>query len=57
VLDPPAAPGVGLVGMAERAREIGATLTIESAPGAGTSLRVDLPFTLPVERRTATRTA
>jgi signal transduction histidine kinase len=57
VLDPPSAPGVGLVGMAERAREIGAALTIESAPGAGTSLRVDLPFAPPAERRTASRTA
>jgi signal transduction histidine kinase len=41
-------PGVGLVGMAERAREIGATLAIESTPGAGTSLRVELPLVLPV---------
>jgi signal transduction histidine kinase len=38
------APGVGLVGMSERAREIGGTLTIESAPGAGTTLRLELPF-------------
>ncbi|WP_395110755.1 histidine kinase [Actinomadura sp. SCN-SB] len=42
--DPSApAPGrLGLVGMAERARRIGADLTIDSAPGRGTRLRVDL---------------
>jgi signal transduction histidine kinase len=44
VLEDQSGPGVGLVGMAERAREIGASLTIESTPGNGTSLRVELPF-------------
>jgi signal transduction histidine kinase len=48
VLDAQSSRGVGLVGMAERAREIGATLAIESMPGAGTSLRVELPLFLPV---------
>jgi nitrate/nitrite-specific signal transduction histidine kinase len=38
------ATGVGLVGMAERAREIRGTLTIESSPGNGTTLRLELPF-------------
>jgi signal transduction histidine kinase len=38
------APGhLGLVGMAERARRIGAVLTIDSAPGQGTRLRVGPP--------------
>ncbi|HEX3606617.1 MAG TPA: histidine kinase, partial [Candidatus Dormibacteraeota bacterium] len=34
----------GLVGMAERARLAGATLEIESAPGAGTRIQVRLPL-------------
>jgi NarL family two-component system sensor histidine kinase YdfH len=33
----------GLVGMRERARLAGATLTVESAPGSGTCVRVRLP--------------
>lgn len=59
VLEQQTGPGVGLVGMAERAREIGASLTIESTPGRGTSLRVDLPFSpaTPAERTAAVRTA
>ncbi len=43
--DPQAAQGqqghLGLTGMAERAREIGWHLTVESTPGAGTHLRVE----------------
>jgi signal transduction histidine kinase len=40
-LDPEhARPGVGLPGMSERAADIGWRMTIESAPGAGTTLRV-----------------
>jgi signal transduction histidine kinase/ligand-binding sensor domain-containing protein len=35
--------GLGLRGMRERAREIDATLTIESAPGAGTVVSLHLP--------------
>jgi signal transduction histidine kinase len=34
----------GLVGMRERAAEIGADLTIESMPGNGTSVRIRLPL-------------
>jgi two-component system, NarL family, sensor histidine kinase YdfH len=34
----------GLIGLRERARLIGGTLNIESAPGQGTVLRVQLPF-------------
>ncbi len=36
-----ARPGVGLPGMCERAADIGWHLTVESAPGAGTTLRVN----------------
>jgi PAS domain S-box-containing protein len=36
--------GLGLVGMRERARNAGGTLEIDSAPGAGTRIRVALPF-------------
>jgi two-component system, NarL family, sensor histidine kinase UhpB len=35
--------GLGLGGMAERARLVGGDLAIESAPGAGTTLRLSLP--------------
>ena len=35
--------GLGLVGMAERAELIRAKLTVESQPGAGTSIIVRLP--------------
>ena len=35
--------GIGLVGMRERIRMLGGTLTIESALGHGTSLTVDVP--------------
>jgi PAS domain S-box-containing protein len=35
--------GLGLVGMRERARHAGGTLEIDSAPGAGTLVRVTLP--------------
>jgi signal transduction histidine kinase len=36
--------GVGLLGMTERARLLGGTLTVESAPGAGTTVRAELPI-------------
>lgn len=36
--------GLGLVGMRERARHAGGTLEIDSAPGAGTRVRVTLPY-------------
>ncbi|ASL47116.1 Signal transduction histidine-protein kinase/phosphatase DegS [Burkholderia sp. AD24] len=35
----------GLLGMSERARLIGATLQIESAPGAGTTVSIHIPLT------------
>ncbi|MBL9208928.1 MAG: PAS domain-containing protein [Opitutaceae bacterium] len=41
---------LGLVGMRERIEMVGGTLTILSAPGAGTTVRADLPFK-PKERK------
>ncbi len=35
---------LGLVGMRERIEMVGGSLTIESAPGAGTKVRADIPF-------------
>jgi signal transduction histidine kinase len=35
--------GYGLPGMRERAERLGGVLTIESAPGAGTRVRVEVP--------------
>jgi signal transduction histidine kinase len=40
----PAAQGFGLVGIRERARLLGGTLTISSTPGMGTRLRVVVPY-------------
>ena len=36
--------GYGLSGIAERVRILGGTLAIESRPGEGTSLTVEIPF-------------
>jgi signal transduction histidine kinase len=36
--------GLGLGSMRQRAAEIGGTLSIDSAPGAGTTVRLDLPI-------------
>ena len=40
-----AAPGehLGLIGMKERAESVGATLTVNSAPGQGTRVELRLP--------------
>lgn len=38
------AAGLGLVGMSERARELGGTLSVESKQQAGTRLRIRLPL-------------
>ena len=38
-------PGVGIQSMRERAADLGGTLTIEPAPGGGTSVRARLPLT------------
>jgi len=37
--------GYGLLGMAERARAAGCTLSVDSAPGAGTTVRLRVPVT------------
>jgi PAS domain S-box-containing protein len=39
--------GLGLIGMRERASMIGGRMSIESAPGAGTSVRASVPFHSP----------
>jgi PAS domain S-box-containing protein len=41
--------GLGLTSLAERARILGGVLKIESAPGAGTQLTVELPISGPEE--------
>jgi signal transduction histidine kinase len=35
---------LGLLGMRERVEMVGGTLTIESAPGQGTTVRAEIPF-------------
>jgi signal transduction histidine kinase len=47
------ARGSGLLGLKDRAEAIGGTLSLESLPGAGTSLYVELPLD---DRATATQT-
>lgn len=39
-----AGPGLGLIGIQERVRELGGTVTIHSQPNRGTSLRVEIPL-------------
>jgi signal transduction histidine kinase len=36
--------GLGLVGMDERVKRLGGTLTIESSPGQGTTVKAELPM-------------
>jgi signal transduction histidine kinase len=36
---------LGLIGMKERIAMVGGNLTIESAPGKGTTVRAEIPFT------------
>jgi signal transduction histidine kinase len=40
----PASRGLGLIGVEERARELGGQVTISSQPGKGTNLRVEIPW-------------
>jgi signal transduction histidine kinase len=47
------ARGSGLLGLKDRAEAMGGTMSLESRPGAGTSLRVELPLD---EATTETRT-
>jgi signal transduction histidine kinase len=43
------ARGSGLLGLKDRADAIGGTITLESPPGAGTSLHVELPLDDPIQ--------
>jgi signal transduction histidine kinase len=40
--------GSGLLGLKDRAEAIGGTISLESPPGAGTSLLVELPVDEPI---------
>ena len=42
--------GFGLVGMQERVMEMGGTLTVQSSPGQGSAILIDLPWT-PTEEK------
>jgi signal transduction histidine kinase len=42
--DPDRQRGMGILGMEERVRRLGGTLTIRSAPGKGTSVKAELPI-------------
>ena len=52
VAAPTPAAGMGLTDMAERVRIMGGQFAIESAPGAGTQLRVLLPLPSPADQPT-----
>lgn len=43
-LPPDGRAGVGLMSMRERSAELGGTCLIETAPGGGTCVRVELPL-------------
>jgi signal transduction histidine kinase len=42
--------GMGLLGMQERASHLGGTFSVESNPGQGTTISVQLPAEMPVDR-------
>ena len=42
--DPGRQRGMGILGMEERVRRLGGTLTIESAPGKGATVEAELPL-------------
>jgi two-component system nitrate/nitrite sensor histidine kinase NarX len=44
---PPSGASIGLAGMIERAKIAGGRLIIETSPGAGTRISVELPLTGP----------
>lgn len=46
----PGARGLGLLGAAERAAALGGALSLDSAPGQGTTLRLFLPAPMPAPR-------
>jgi signal transduction histidine kinase len=41
---PERARGLGIMGMEERVKRLGGTLTVDSAPGRGTAIKADLPL-------------
>ena len=43
--------GTGLLGLKDRAEALGGQIVLDSPPGAGTSLRVELPLAAAVRRR------
>jgi signal transduction histidine kinase len=43
--DPKRTRGMGLLGMEERVKRLGGTIEIESRPGAGATIRAELPLT------------
>ncbi|MCU1499291.1 MAG: hypothetical protein JWM47_3244 [Acidimicrobiales bacterium] len=47
---PDGGPGYGLIGMEERARDVGGLLTVVSAPGSGTTIRLEVDVPGEVER-------
>jgi signal transduction histidine kinase len=42
--DPKRTRGMGLLGMEERVKRLGGTIEIDSRPGAGTTIRAELPL-------------
>ncbi len=42
--DPKRARGLGIMGMGERVKRLGGTLTVDSAPGRGTTVTAELPL-------------
>jgi signal transduction histidine kinase len=44
--DPKRARGMGLLGMEERVKRLGGTIEIDSRPGAGTTIRAELPLAI-----------
>jgi signal transduction histidine kinase len=52
-------PGLGLASMRERARSVGGKLTVTSAPGVGTKVRLSIPMASPAlhEQQPATASA
>jgi signal transduction histidine kinase len=50
-------PGIGLIGLDERVRDIGGALVVDSAADRGTTLRVRIPTPAPVEEEPLAHTA
>jgi len=50
-IDPATPKGFGLTTMIERVKSLGGTCAIDSAPGAGTTIRIEIP----VQREKAER--